>query len=205
VTGPLLVVGIAVQAVAWRLIAIGRARFWPTVVGVWAIVALASIAVGDPRCCSDRSLTESVAVGLGSGIVTTRLVVTLATTWPVVARTVDATYRRGDDASSATVWLSTLAIVVPGEELFWRGVATPWLGDVTSTATGAALAWVASVGVAAAWASLPFLAATVVGGAVWTAIAVWSGGVVAPLASHIVWTACMLAWRPPERRAKVAT
>jgi membrane protease YdiL (CAAX protease family) len=45
--------------------------------------------------------------------------------------------------------------------------------------------------------SLPIVAGALVGGAVWGALAWWSGGVLAPLASHILWTGLMLA-RPPR-------
>jgi membrane protease YdiL (CAAX protease family) len=45
--------------------------------------------------------------------------------------------------------------------------------------------------------SLPIVAGALVGGALWGALAWWSGGVLAPLASHILWTGLMLA-RPPR-------
>jgi hypothetical protein len=62
---------------------------------------------------------------------------------------------------------------------------------------GAAAAWFGYVAVNAASGSLPFLAGAIVGGAVWTGLAWWSGGIVAGLTSHAVWTALMLA-RPPS-------
>ena len=43
--------------------------------------------------------------------------------------------------------------------------------------------------------SLPIVAGAVVGGALWAALAWWSGGVLAPLASHILWTGLMLGCR----------
>jgi uncharacterized protein len=204
--GPLLVVGVVVQAIAWRLVALRRAPFWPTVGATWATLGTAALVVGDPRCCGDRRLIEALVVGIASGValyVATRVVVSFASRLPAIARQVDETYGRSAEATPVVAWLVSLAVVVPGEELFWRGVATPWLVDATATVPGAILAWLVAAGVAASWGSLPFLAAGVVGGALWTAIAIWSGGVAAPLASHVVWTACMIAWRPPIR-AKVA-
>jgi membrane protease YdiL (CAAX protease family) len=206
-TGALLVVGVAVQAIAWRHVAMGRAPFWPTVTGVWAILGVAALATGDPRCCEDRPLVEALAVGLGSGsvlYVATRVVVTFASSWPLVAGAVRGTYGRSGETSPVIVWAATLAVVVPGEELFWRGAVTPWLVDATGTAAGAILAWLVAAAVAAVWADLPFLAGAVVGGALWTTLAIWSGGVAAPIASHLVWTACLIAWPPPPARAKVA-
>jgi membrane protease YdiL (CAAX protease family) len=101
------------------------------------------------------------------------------------------------------LWTATVLVVVPGEELFWRGLVVPELGASMGGVPGTILAWLAAVAITALWADLPFLAAAVVGGAVWTALAAWSGGVVAPLASHLVWTAAMVAWRPGAARAKV--
>jgi len=205
--GPLVVVGVVAQAIAWRLVALRRVPFWPTVGGTWAIVGTAALVAGDPRCCDDRRLIEALVAGIASGMVlyaATRVVVTFASRWPAIADDVEATYGRSAEAQPAAVWFVSLGVVVPAEELFWRGVATPWLVDATATVPGAILAWLVAVGVAALWGSLPFLAAGAVGGAVWTALAIWSGGVAAPIASHVVWTACMIAWRPPTARAKVA-
>jgi len=75
--------------------------------------------------------------------------------------------------------------------------------DATSASFGAVLTWVASVGVNAAWGSAPLLAGAVVGGALWTVLAVWSGGVLAPIACHLVWTGLMLVWPPHAGRAMV--
>jgi membrane protease YdiL (CAAX protease family) len=55
----------------------------------------------------------------------------------------------------------------------------------------------------AASGSLPLVAGAVVGGAVWGGLAGWSGGIVASLASHGVWTALMLARPPASGRAEV--
>lgn len=203
----LVIVGVALQAIAWRVVVLRRAPFWPVVAGTWTVLGTGALLIGDPRCCGDRGPTEMVLVGIAAGLAlygATRLVVTFASRWPVLAEDVEATYGRSAEAPPALVWIVTLAVAAPGEELFWRGVATPWLVDATAPLPGGVLAWLMSVGVAAAWASPTFLAGAAVGGAVWTALAIWSGGVAAPLASHVIWTACMVAWRPPTARAKVA-
>ena len=49
------------------------------------------------------------------------------------------------------------------------------------------------------------LAGALVGGALWTGLAAWTGGVAAPIASHLVWTGLMIAWPPLAARAKVTT
>ena len=205
-TDALLAAGIVVQAIAWRLAATGRTAFWPTSAATWAVVGLATVLAADPRCCGDVAAGAAVGVGLASGAIlyaATRAVVAAAVRVPILASTVDEVYGRGDETSPGVGWAVTFLVVVPAEELFWRGLALPELQQAAGAAPGALLAWAVGVAVTAAWASLPFLAAAVVGGAVWTVLGSWSGGVVAPLASHAVWTAAMLAWRPGTGRAKV--
>jgi membrane protease YdiL (CAAX protease family) len=131
------------------------------------------------------------------------VVVDLATRHPDLHRAVADVYRRSGETRFALVLVLTLLIAVPGEELFWRGFVLPELTDASESVTGALLTWAAAVGVNAAWASAPLLAGAVVGGALWTGLATWSGGVLAPIASHLVWTGLMLVWPPPAARDMV--
>jgi CAAX protease family protein len=206
VTDAVLVGGIVLQAIAWRLAATGRTSFWPTSAATWAVVGLAAVLAAPPACCGDLSARAAVGVGAAAGAAlyaATRAVVAVATRLPALAAAVGDVYARSRETSPALLWAVTLLVVVPGEELFWRGLAVPELRASAGEVPGAVLAWAAAVAVTALWADLPFLAAAVVGGAVWTSLAVWSGGVVAPLASHLVWTTAMVAWRPRAARAKV--
>jgi membrane protease YdiL (CAAX protease family) len=122
---------------------------------------------------------------------------------PILSGSVEEVYARDAEAPSGVVWTVTFLIVVPAEELFWRGLGLPELQRAIGTVAGAVGIWLAAAAVSAVWTSLPILAAAAVGGAVWTALGAWSGGVVAPIASHAVWTAAMIAWRPQTRRAIV--
>jgi membrane protease YdiL (CAAX protease family) len=205
-TEAVLVAGILLQAVAWRLAATGRTAFWPTSAATWAVVGLAAVLAAPPVCCDDVPSGVALGVGAAAGAVlylATRAVVAVATRLPALATAVGDVYARSHDTSPAVLWAVTLLVVVPGEELFWRGLVVPEVGASVGEVPGAILAWLAAVAVTALWADLPFLAAAVVGGAVWTALALATGGVVAPLVSHLAWTAAMLAWRPGAARAKV--
>jgi membrane protease YdiL (CAAX protease family) len=73
-----------------------------------------------------------------------------------------------------------------------QGVAGGALGDLP----GAVLAWAAYVGANAFSGSVPVVLGAVVGGGVWAALAAWTGGVVASLACHAMWTALMVALPP---------
>ena len=201
-----IVAGIVAQVVVWRMVVRDRLPFWPATALTFAVLGVASLLTGDPSCCRETDVAVAAGVGIASGSAlygATRLVVGLATRYPRLDRAVADVYRRTRETSFLTAVALTLAIAAPGEELFWRGLVLPELQEATSPTTGALLTWAAAVGVNAAWASTPLLAGAVVGGALWTWLATWSGGVVAPLASHLVWTGLMLSWPPLADRAKV--
>ncbi|MBA3738043.1 MAG: CPBP family intramembrane metalloprotease [Actinobacteria bacterium] len=202
-----LVLGVSAQVAVWRLVVRDRLPFWPATATTFAALGLASLLIGDPSCCREEEAAIAAGLGIASGVAfygATRLVVGLATRFPLLDRAVADVYRRTQETTFPIAVALTLAIAVPGEELFWRGLVLPELQDATSTTTGAILTWAAAVGVNAAGASAPLLAGAVVGGALWTWLATWSGGVVASLASHLVWTGLMLSWPPLAGRAKVA-
>jgi membrane protease YdiL (CAAX protease family) len=201
-----LVVGVLVQVVVWRLVVRGRLPFWSATAMTFAAIGIASLLAGDPNCCRETDVALASGVGIVSGLVfygATRVVVDLATRHPVLHRAVADVYRRSGETRFVLVLVLTLLIAVPGEELFWRGFVLPELTDATGSVTGALLTWAAAVGVNAAWASAPLIAGAVVGGALWTGLATWSGGVLAPIASHLVWTGLMLVWPPPAARDMV--
>jgi membrane protease YdiL (CAAX protease family) len=201
-----LVVGALVQVVAWRLVLRGRFPFWPATATTFAAIGIGAVLAGNPGCCREADVALASVVGVASGLLfygATRVVVDLATRHPVLHGAVADLYRRSRETAFVTALALTLVIAVPGEELFWRGFVLPELSDATGPVTGAILTWAAAVGVNAAWASTPLLVGAVVGGALWTALAVWSGGVVAPVTSHLVWTGLMLVWPPPAARDMV--
>ena len=95
--------------------------------------------------------------------------------------------------------------MVPAEELFWRSLFQGHLAAVLSGgAAAAALAWLGYVVANVPSGSLPIVAGAVVGGALWSGLAWWSGGVLAPLGSHILWTGLMLALPPGAGRRGTA-
>jgi membrane protease YdiL (CAAX protease family) len=201
-----LVVGMVAQVIVWRSVADRKLPFWPATTATFALLGMASFLAGDLACCRGTTLAGASAVGAASGLVlfgATRVVVDTATRRPSLHGSVAGVYRRSHETTIATAFVLTLAIAVPGEELFWRGFVLPELRQATTSTIGALLAWAAAVGVNGAWASVPLLAGAVVGGAVWTGVAVWSGGVVAPMASHLVWTGLMLLWPPRAARGNV--
>jgi membrane protease YdiL (CAAX protease family) len=205
-TEAVVAVGVAAQVIVWRLVARDQLPFWIATSTTFAVIGVASVLAGNPRCCRETGVAAASVVGVASGLVlfvATRVVVDAATRHPLLHGAVANVYRRSRETRFVTALALTLVIAVPGEELFWRGFVLPELGGATTSTTAALLSWAAAVGVNAAWASAPLLAGAVLGGALWTGLAVWSGGVVAPIASHLVWTGLMIVWPPQAAREKV--
>lgn len=202
----LLVVGVLAQVVVSRLVALDRLRFWPATAATFAVLGLASLVIGDPSCCGATTVPIALGAGTGSALAlyaATRVVIGLGTRQPGLRAAVAGIYRRSEETGFTAALVISLAIAAPGEELFWRGLVVPELRAATASVAGGVLAWLGYVGVNAASVSLPLLAGAIVGGAVWTWLALWSHGVLAPIASHVVWTGLMLTWPPPVGRGKV--
>ena len=199
--GVVIGAGILVQAAMWRLIRTRRVPFWPATSVAFAVLGVAAILLRPHGSPGARSL----ALGIGSGValyVATRVVVRLLVPVAPFATSVAEVYRRSEEIPRSAVWLLTLAIAVPGEELFWRGLVLPELQDATSVVLGAVLAWLGYVAINAISRDLAILVAAGVCGAWWTILGSLEG-VAASLASHLIWTGLMLAWPPAVDRAKV--
>jgi membrane protease YdiL (CAAX protease family) len=201
-TAILIGAGILLQIAMWRLIAVGRVPFWPATSVTFAILGIAAALVRAPGS-TDLS---SLLVGAGSGAAlygATRVVVaSLLERIPSFASSVSDVYGRSQEIPGTAVWVLTLAIAIPGEELFWRGLVLPELQGITSIAVGAGLAWFGYVAANVLLRNLSILAAAIVGGALWTVLgSVRDVG--AAVVSHLVWTSLMLLWPPRTARGKV--
>jgi len=142
-------------------------------------------------------------VGIASGLAlyaATRVFVAVAARWEPFRRHLVDKYEEAAEVSLARSLGLSLLIMVPGEELFWRGLVQARLGQALTGAAAGAWTWLAYVGVNSASASLPIVAGAIVGGALWAGLAVWSGGMLASLASHMLWTGLMLALPPGAGR-----
>jgi membrane protease YdiL (CAAX protease family) len=194
------VVGAVAHALVWwRAGPLGR-NLWalmPPVLGAMGIAAVAVLGVRPLR--GDVSAAAAIGVGAGAGIVlfaATRVFVAGATRWEPFRGHVSGLYGRGRTIPPASQLFLSIVIVVPGEELFWRGLAVAQLERIVSPGPAAVAAWAVYVIVNAASRSLAITAAAIVGGGSWAFLAWWSGEVLAGLASHILWTGLMLAFPP---------
>jgi membrane protease YdiL (CAAX protease family) len=200
-----IVVGFALEVVAWRTVAMGRASVWGLMVGVFAVQGVAAAVALPPIASGQEPMFTAVAVGTLCGLVlwaATLVFVAVAVRWQPFRRAVEDRYARAAEVSLPAAVAISLLIAVPGEELFWRSLVQRRVG-MSSEVVGAAVAWLGYVIANVASGSLPFVAGAIVGGAVWGGLAWWTGGIAASIASHGVWTTMMLVRPPASGRVAV--
>jgi membrane protease YdiL (CAAX protease family) len=194
--------GVAAEIVAWRLVVAGRASVWRIMTPTFVLMGAAAVLVRRPVLASEIGSGAALALGIVAGgllYAATRAFVAVVSGWRAFQRQTNETYALADDVPTTTA--AVLAgVMVVGEELFWRALVQPRLAQA-GPGRAAALTWLAFVLVNSASSRLPIIAAAVVGGAVWAALAWWTGGMLASLLCHLVWTTSMILL-PPRRRAR---
>ena len=198
-----MVAGALAEVVGWWLVSTRGRDVWHLMPVVLGAMGVAAVVARPPVWSTDVAAATALVAGLVSGLalyLATRAFVWVAVRWEPFRRDVAAEYGQAATVSLAVSLALSLLIMVPAEELFWRGLFQGRLGESVAASTAAALAWVAYVIANGPSRSLPIVAGAVVGGAVWTGLAWWSGGVLASLGSHILWTGAMLALPPGAGR-----
>ena len=202
-----MVAGFSAQAAAWWYLASRRRDVWRVMTPVLAAMGLAALLVNRPAWTPRVDAAAAVGVGIASGLALyagTRVFVTVVRPWEAFRRHSIAVYAQQEGVPLAAALALSLVLSVPGEELFWRGLFQPELADaLESSALGALIAWAAYVAANVPSRNLAIVAGAVVGGAVWSGLGWWSGGPLAPLASHLAWTALMISF-PVIRPSEVA-
>ena len=198
--------GVLAAALGWRLVATGRLDVWTAMGVVMGTLGVAALLTGVPGLWPRVDPWVAAAVGTGSGLalfVATRVFVRLVAPWRTFQRHAASIYGQRAGRSLAGALLVAAGVVVTGEELFWRGLVQPRLAGLEALGRtgGAVAAWLLYVGVNVSSGSLVLAAGGIVGGAVWGTLAWWTGGVVASLLCHAVWTASMIVFPPPSRPA----
>jgi membrane protease YdiL (CAAX protease family) len=193
-------------ALTWVAVRTGRASIWTANTVVLGALGVASVLTGRIRWGGDETTTGLawLGIGLAGGVVlyaATRTFMAMAGRWPPLARQTHAIYGNRGSISLPGALLTSGLIVAPGEELLWRGVVLGVLAEgAWSVELAGMVTWGAYVVVNLFSGSLPIVLGAVVSGAVWTVLAVLSGGVAASVACHVVWTSLMIL-RPPVQRA----
>jgi membrane protease YdiL (CAAX protease family) len=200
VTIALMVIGAVATGIGWYLVSHRGASIWvvfATLNGILAVTALLT-----RRLALSPSVGAGVAVaaGLGAGLLLyagTYVFVVIARRWPSFSKDVSSLYGRGAGMSLPIGLLLGAAIAAPGEEIFWRGLFQQHLAQSWGRGAATVVTVLAYVAANAVSLSLPIAAAALVGGAIWGLLAAWSGGVLASVVCHAVWTGMMVAFPPP--------
>lgn len=198
-----MVIGALAEAIGWRLVAVGRATIWRLMPTILLVMGVAAVLGRRPLAAAKVGSGAAIAVGAASGLAlyaATRAFVAAAGRWEPFRAHVVASYRAAAEVSLGGSLALSLLIVVPAEELFWRGLFQARLDQSLVAMAAGIWTWVAYVGANLASGSLPIVTAAIVGGALWAGLAVWSGGVLASLLSHMLWTGLMLALPPGAGR-----
>jgi hypothetical protein len=198
-----IVLGVFAEMAAWWLVSVKGRDVWklmPLVLVVLGVAAVLGARAREPEV--DR--TVALAAGAGAGValyLATRVFLRLALRWEPFRRHTGDVYGRASGTPMLRALTLSLGAMVPAEELFWRGLAQGELARGSLGSVGGALvAWALYVVANLPSRSLPIIAGAAAGGAAWGALAWWTGGILAPLTSHILWTGLMLVRPPSEVR-----
>jgi membrane protease YdiL (CAAX protease family) len=201
----LAIVGPVVHGASWWLIRTGRRSIWWTSGVTMAALGILALVIGPVHASERFGLAAAMGIGVASGAVlygsTVAFLAVTTRTVPGLARQTSSLYRERGERSLVAALAIPLLLSAPGEELLWRGavlgVVEAWLG---SPGAASVVSWAGFVAVNLVSGSLPIVLGAVVGGAAWTALAWWTGGVAASIACHVVWTGLMIAVPPPGAR-----
>lgn len=199
-----MVLGVVAEAAAWRLVAARRADIWAVMSSIFGVLGVVVLLMGRAGLSPAVSPWAGAAAGVGAGTAlyfATRAVVRLARTWEAFQRHGAEMYGHGRCLPLAVALLLSAGIIAAGEELFWRGLLQGRLSEAVGRGGGAALSWAAYLGAKLPSANLAIAAAAIVGGGVWTALALWTHGVLASLLCHGAWTALMVSFPVMSRAA----
>lgn len=188
--GPVVIAG------AWAAVRLRGASIW--VAMGWAAGPLGLLALLTGHVDAGGGLLETL-LGLGAGLAlyaATAVFLDLFRGWALLARQARDVYAWRRGMSLGAVLAIACLVVAPGEEALWRGLVQGRLAEAIGDAGGAVIGWALYVLANVVSGSVPIVLGAVVGGAVWAALALWTGGILASVACHIVWTALMIL-RPP--------
>ena len=198
-----MALGALAEAIGWRLVATRRAMVWRLMPAIFLVMGIAAVVVRRPVAATRVGDGAALVIGVASGLVLyigTRVFVAIAGGWELFRRHVMEKYLEAAEVPLKEALALSLLIMVPAEELFWRGLFQARLDQSLPALAAAAWTWLAYVGVNLSSGSLPIIAGAVVGGALWAGLAMWSGGMLASISSHMLWTGLMLALPPGAGR-----
>jgi membrane protease YdiL (CAAX protease family) len=196
-----LVIGVVVAAAGWgAMFATDRKGFWTRAALAGAASAVYAVAV-EPHVIG-HLLTRprwelDIGLGVASGLVLYAIFwigeQALVIVFPKLADEVGDLYAvKG--ATKPLYIPMVLAIAAPAEEIFFRGLVQQRAGVLIALAVyGAVHLWERKV---------ILILAALAGGLYWGALLSLTGGLVAPVVSHLVWALLIIVWHPARPTAR---
>lgn len=195
-----IVLGVILAAAAWgAMFVLRKDGFWTRAALAGAAIGLYAVAV-EPTTIGHlfdrRHWVADIGVGLASGALLYTVFwvgeQALVMILPKLAGEVSDLYAvRGQTRP----WFMplVLAIAAPGEELFFRGFLQHQAGVAIALAV---------YGAVHLWERKAILVlAALLGGVWWGALLTWTGGLIAPVVSHVLWCFAIIVWRPARPTA----
>jgi membrane protease YdiL (CAAX protease family) len=201
-----MIAGALVEFATWWVVSRTGISIWVAMGIVLPALGVAALAVAVPSFSPAVNGGAAAAAGTAAGLglyLATRVFVAAVRPWRIFQRHSVELYARQAGLPLVAAIVLAAAVMAPGEELFWRGLFQAKLSVALDDRTaGAAIALAAFVAVNLPCRNLAIIAGAVVGGAVWSALAWWTGGALASIVCHALWTALMLGF--PVVRVPVA-
>ena len=193
-----MIAGALVEFAAWWAVSRRGISIWVAMGIALPALGVAAIVVAKPSLSPAVNGATAAAAGAAAGLVlylATRVFVAAVRPWRTFQRHSVELYARQAGLPLVAAIVLAAAVMAPGEELFWRGLFQAKLSVVLDGRTaGAVIAWAAFVAVNLPSRNLAIIAGGVVGGAVWSALSWWTGGALASIVCHALWTALMLGF-----------
>jgi membrane protease YdiL (CAAX protease family) len=193
-----MVAGALLEFAAWWAVSRKGISIWVAMGIALPALGIAAVAVREPSLSPSVSGGVAVAAGAAAGValyLATRLFVVAVRPWRTFQRHSVELYARQAGLPLVAAIVLAAAVMAPGEELFWRGLFQAKLSvGLDGRTAGAAAAWVAFAVANLPSRNLAIIAGAVVGGAVWSALSWWTGGALASMVCHALWTALMLGF-----------
>jgi membrane protease YdiL (CAAX protease family) len=201
----LAMLGPVAHAGAWWLVRTRRVSIWVGSGATLAVLGAAALIVGPVAAAERFGVAGAVGLGALAGALlwaaTAAFMAGAVRALPTLAAQTSSLYSERGDRSLAAALAVPLLLAAPGEELLWRGVVFGVLDrSLDGTALAALVCWAAFAVVNLVSGSSPIVLGAVVGGAAWTALAWWTGGVAASVACHVAWTGLMIVAPPRGAR-----
>jgi membrane protease YdiL (CAAX protease family) len=193
-----MIAGALLEFAAWWAVSRTGISIWMAMGIALPALGIAAVVIREPSLSPAVGGGVAVAVGATAGValyLATRLFVAAIRPWRTFQRHSVEVYARQAGLPLVAAIVLAAAVMAPGEELFWRGLFQAKLSVVLDGRTaGAAIAWAVFCVANLPSRNLAIIAGAVVGGGVWSALSWWTGGALASIVCHALWTGLMLGF-----------